>query len=53
MEDISKDKIKDGDILSFKFFEYKNNQYEEFEDMTVLCKVKITDSTMKLLIEIG
>ena len=31
VEDISKNKIKDGDILSFKFFEYKNSQYVEFE----------------------
>lgn len=52
VEDISKNKIKDGDILSFKFFEYKNSQYVEFEELTVLCKVRITDSTM-FLTEIG
>ena len=52
VEDLTLTKINDGDTLTFKFFEYKNNQYEEFEDMTVLCKVKITDSTM-FLTEIG
>ncbi|WP_405298591.1 Ig-like domain-containing protein [Methanobrevibacter sp.] len=52
VEDISKNKIKDGDILSFKFFEYKNSQYVEFEKLTVLCKVKLTGSTM-FLTEIG
>ena len=52
VEDLNSTKIKDGDTLTFKFFEYKNSQYVEFEDMTVLCKVKITDSTM-FLTEIG
>ena len=46
--DIDPNKFKDGDILSFKFYEYKNSQYVEFQDMTVLCKVKITSSTMFL-----
>ena len=48
VEDLALDKINNGDILSFKFFEYLNSQYVEFEDMTVLCKVKITGSTMFL-----
>ena len=46
--DINKNKIKDGDILSLMFLEYINGQYVEFEDMTVLCKVKITGSSMFL-----
>ena len=52
VEDLTLNKIKNGDTLAFKFFEYKNSQYVEFQDMTVLCKVKITGSTM-FLTEIG
>ncbi|WP_405320784.1 Ig-like domain-containing protein [Methanobrevibacter thaueri] len=48
VEDLNLTKINNGDILSFKFLEYKNGQYVEFEDMTVLCKVKKTGSTMFL-----
>ena len=48
VEDLTLNKINNGDILSFKFFEYRNSQYVEFEEMTVSCKVKITGSTMFL-----
>lgn len=46
--DLNLTKIKNGDMLSFMFLEYKDNQYVEFKDMTVFCKVKITGSTMTL-----
>ena len=46
--DLNLTKIKNGDTLSFMFLEYKDNQYVEFKDMTVFCKVKITGSTMTL-----
>ena len=48
VEDLTLTKINNGDTLAFKFFEYENNQYDEFKDMTVFCKVKITGSTMIL-----
>ena len=40
--DLNLTKIKNGDTLSFMFLEYKDDQYVEFKDMTVFCKVKIT-----------
>ncbi|MBE6500961.1 MAG: Ig-like domain repeat protein [Methanobrevibacter thaueri] len=48
VKDLASTNIKDGDTLSFKFFEYKNSQYVEFEEMTVSCKVRKTGSTMFL-----
>ena len=46
--DLNLTKIKNGDTLSFMFLEYKDDQYVEFKDMTVFCKVKITGSIMTL-----
>ena len=53
LSDFNLSKIKNGDELSFKFFELKTGQYVEVESFTIICKVTLTNSYMSFSIISG
>lgn len=48
VSDFNVSKVKDGDVISFMFFEFKSGGYVAHDGFTVNCKVTFEDSVMKL-----